>query len=96
MAAEAFASPEELDADAALAQDAQASFDQSFEQLASEDKKKNRLSLGPDLRIVSVGSATRHDERSVRVPLVLGDADGATASIALTISLDGIVEEGDE
>ena len=68
----------------------------NFMALSSEDKKKNRLSLGPDLRIVSVGSATRHDERSVRVPLVLGDADGATASIALTISLDGIVEEGDE
>jgi YVTN family beta-propeller protein len=50
------------------------------------------VSLGPDLHIVSVGSATRHDEHSVRVPLILGDAAGATSSIALTISIEGIVE----
>jgi len=94
--AEALASREEIDAHASLEQEARDHFDQVYEQLAHEDKPKNRLSLGPDLRIVSVGSATRHDERSIRVPLVLGDADGATGSIALTISLDGIIEPDDE
>lgn len=94
--AEAEASREELDSHAALEQEARDHFDQAYEQLAREDKPKNRLSLGPDLRIVSVGSATRHDERSIRVPLVLGDASGATGSIALTISLEGLVEEDDE
>ena len=96
MEVEAQASREQLDSDAALEQAAHNRFDQAYEQLAREDEPKSRLSLGPDLRIVSVGSVTCHDERSVRVPLRLSDADGATASIALTISLDGIVEEDGE
>jgi hypothetical protein len=30
------------------------------------------------------------DERSVRVPLVVGDRDGETATLVLTIRLDGL------
>ena len=39
------------------------------------------------------GEATREGDRSVRVPLVLGDADGGTSPVVLTIQLDALVEE---
>ena len=49
--------------------------------------------MGPDLSIVSVGQATRSGERSVRVPLVLGDGDGNTSTLVLTIQLDPLMDE---
>ena len=70
-------------------------FDQAYDQLAEEAKPSDRLSLGAGLRVVSVGTARVEGERSVRVPLVLGDADGATASLALTIALEALPGEDD-
>jgi hypothetical protein len=52
--------------------------------------------IGRDLSIVSVGQATRVDARSVRVPLVLGDRDGETATLVLTIQLDALSGDGDD
>jgi len=49
--------------------------------------------IDSDLSIVSVGEATRADERSVRLPLVLGDGEGATSTLVLTIRLDPLLEE---
>lgn len=49
--------------------------------------------IGADLSIVSVGEATRADERSVRVPIVLGDGEGETSTLLLTIRLDPIADE---
>jgi hypothetical protein len=49
--------------------------------------------LGPDLEIVSVGEAVRTGDRSVRVPLVLGDAEGRAATLVLTIQLDPLLDE---
>lgn len=49
--------------------------------------------IGRDLSIVSVGEAARVDERTVRVPLVLGDRDGETATLQLTIRLDALVDD---
>jgi hypothetical protein len=46
--------------------------------------------ISRELSIVSVGAATRVDDRSVRVPLVVGDRDGETATLVLTIRLDGL------
>jgi signal recognition particle receptor subunit beta len=46
-----------------------------------------------DLTIVSVGAAARADARSVRIPLVLGDAEGATSALVLTIRLDPLADE---
>jgi signal recognition particle receptor subunit beta len=46
-----------------------------------------------DLTIVSVGEAARADDRSVRIPLVLGDAEGATSALVLTIRLDPLMDE---
>jgi signal recognition particle receptor subunit beta len=50
--------------------------------------------IGPDLTIVSVGEASRVDARSVRVPLVLGDDDGETSTLVLTVRLDPLLDEG--
>jgi signal recognition particle receptor subunit beta len=69
-----------------------AAFNSSYEDLSSADKPNTGLRLGANLRIVSVGTASRDGERSVRIPLVLGDAEGETASIALTISLEPLLD----
>ena len=44
----------------------------------------------PALQIVSVGNATREDASTLRVPLVLGDAEGTTAEIALSIRIETV------
>jgi signal recognition particle receptor subunit beta len=49
--------------------------------------------LGRDLSIVSVGTATRIDEHSVRLPLVLGDGQGDTSTVVLTLRLDVLFDE---
>jgi signal recognition particle receptor subunit beta len=49
--------------------------------------------LDSNLSIVSVGEATRVGERSVRVPIVLGDGEGGTSTLVLTIQLDALVDE---
>jgi signal recognition particle receptor subunit beta len=49
--------------------------------------------IGRDLCIVSVGEASRADERSVRVPLVVGDAEGETSTLVLTVRLDPMLDE---
>jgi hypothetical protein len=50
--------------------------------------------IGSTLTIVSVGEATRADDRSVRIPLVLGDDEGGTSTLVLTVRLDPLVGEG--
>lgn len=96
MEAEDLESEEEQHAYAEIEGDTQAVFDQTYERLAEEAKSDATISLGADLRIVSVGTVTRTGDRTMRVPLVLGDADGATASLAFTISLDPFVDEDTE
>jgi hypothetical protein len=52
--------------------------------------------IGPSLSIVSVGEATRADDRSVRIPLVLGDDEGGTSTVVLTVRIDPLLgESGD-
>ena len=48
--------------------------------------------IGPDLSIVSVGQASRSGERSVRVPVVVGDSEGRTSTLVLTIQLDPLLD----
>ncbi|HVN36582.1 MAG TPA: ADP-ribosylation factor-like protein [Myxococcota bacterium] len=49
--------------------------------------------IGRDLVIVSVGDASRVDDRSVRLPIVLGDGLGETSTLVLTIRLDALADE---
>jgi len=75
--------------------DARTAFDASFDELSRASKPDGGLRIGPDLRIVSVGSVRREGERTLRVPLVLGDSEGATATLALTLQLDPMLDDED-
>jgi signal recognition particle receptor subunit beta len=66
----------------------------AFEEIPGEIERGRGVRLGPDVSIVSVGEASRADARSVRVPIVLGDADGGTSTLVLTVRLDPVVEAG--
>jgi signal recognition particle receptor subunit beta len=72
---------------------AQSLLDTSWEQVAGEIEPSAGIRVGPDLSIVSVGEATRSGERAVRVPLVLGDGEGNTSTVVLTIQLDPLMDE---
>jgi len=48
--------------------------------------------IGASLAIASVGEV-RTDGRSVRIPLVLGDDEGGTTSVVLTVRIDPLVPE---
>lgn len=65
----------------------------AWPEIAGEIERPRGARIGPGLTIVSVGEATRAGERKVRVPLVLGDPDGETATVVLTIQLDPLVDE---
>jgi len=77
----------------ALARDAQTLFEDDTLFATGEMSRPAGARLGPDLSIVSVGEATRAGDRAVRVPLVLGNADGGTSTVVLTIRIDALAEE---
>ncbi len=74
--------------------EAQEALDAPWPQVSGEIERSQGVVLGPDLTIVSVGEASRAGERSVRVPLVLGDSQGQTTTLMLTIQLDALVDDG--
>lgn len=82
----------EADAAARAASLAESALHKPWSELEDEAKAQSGLRLGPDLRIVSVGTAVAVDERAVRVPLVLGNDDGETVSFALTVQLDPLLD----
>jgi signal recognition particle receptor subunit beta len=75
------------------AREAETLLDRPWEDVAGEIERPAGARLGRELSIVSVGEASRVGERSVRVPLVLGDAEGGTSTLVLTLQLDALVEE---
>jgi hypothetical protein len=85
----------EADAEAldAAASDAESLLGSSFPDLSGEIDRPEGVRLGPELTIVSVGEASRAGERSVRLPLVLGDGAGGTSTLVLTLQLDALVED---
>jgi len=87
---------EEVDESAAnTAFEAQTLLDQPWDQIPDDVKSAGQLRIGADLRIVSVGAASRAGDRAVRVPVVLGNSEGESVTLALTIQLDPILD-GDE
>ncbi|MBW2270116.1 MAG: GTPase domain-containing protein [Deltaproteobacteria bacterium] len=74
------------------ADEAETLLEKSFSDFSGEIERPAGARLGPDVSIVSVGEATRTGERSLRVPLVLGDAEGGTSTLVLSIQLDALVE----
>lgn len=77
----------------ATVQHAESLLDTTWDRVSAEVGSSASVRLGPDLSIVSVGEATRCDHRSVRVPLVFGDGDGNTSTVALTIHLEPLLDE---
>jgi signal recognition particle receptor subunit beta len=81
---------------AAIEAEAQATedlLDQPWQHGAADLTAPLGARIDGELSIVSVGEATRADERSVRLPIVLGDGEGATSTLVLTIRLDPLVDE---
>lgn len=70
---------------------ARLAFDQSWSDVSSA-KSDSGARLGADLRIVSVGTAARTGDRSVRIPLVLGNDEGETVTLALSVQLDPLLD----
>lgn len=80
---------------AATAASAQSALDQPWPEVAQESKAGHGARIGADLKVVSVGTATRAGDRSLQVPLVLGNDEGETVTLALTIRLDPLLDGGD-
>jgi hypothetical protein len=59
-----------------------------------QELDKPESPLGASLRIVSVGRAAVDAEGALRLPLVLGDEEGRTRSLVLSLRLDSIVADG--
>jgi hypothetical protein len=89
--AEAVHDPEAAAA-GAVASDVQALLDQPWDAVSQAAKPKGGARIGADLRIVSVGDAQRKNDRTICVPLVLGNDDGETITLALTIQLDPLLD----
>jgi hypothetical protein len=67
--------------------------DRPIPRLGGEIERPDGARLGRNLTIVSVGEASRAGERSVRLPLVVGDGEGGTSTLVLTLQLDALMEE---
>lgn len=59
---------------------------------APDHKQSEGARIGVDLAIVSVGQARVAGERSVVLPLVLGNAEGETVTLRLSVSLDPLLD----
>ncbi|MCG8592320.1 MAG: ADP-ribosylation factor-like protein [Proteobacteria bacterium] len=86
------AQPVEAQALNAQAMETQLALDRPWEDLAGEAAKPTSMRLDGDLRIVSVGQPVLDPPRGLRVPVVLGNSDGQTASLAITIQLDPLLD----
>jgi signal recognition particle receptor subunit beta len=83
---------EEADAAGAVTQTAQTMLDQPWDAVSHSAKPNHGARLGADLRIISVGEAHRTNDRAISVPLVLGNDDGETITLALSIQLDPLLD----
>ena len=78
---------------AETALEAQTLLDRPWPAVEAELKTTPGARIGADLRIVSVGAASRSGRRAVRLPLVLGNDDGESVTLALTIQLDPLLDD---
>ena len=76
-----------------LLSETKSTLDRPWAELNRESKATRGARISDDLRIVSVGTAQSTGRRSVAVPIVLGNDDGESVSLSLSISLDPLLEE---
>jgi len=73
--------------------------EQNFQPLGALEWAEEAEAAKPaegSLQIVSVGQATIEADGGVRLPLVLGDEDGSSRSVVLSLRLDALATEDDE
>ena len=73
--------------------------EQNFQPLGALEWAEEAEAAKPaegSLQIVSVGQATIEANGGVRLPLVLGDEDGSSRSVVLSLRLDARATEDDE
>jgi len=75
---------------------AAAALDQPWDAISEELKDETGARIGADFEVVSVGTATKHGARGVRIPLVLGNPAGETVTLALKVELDPLVDDAGE
>lgn len=75
-------------------EDAQQLLGRSWDSMSEEIKSSKGARIGPDFEIVSVGEATLASQRCVQLPLVLGNPEGETVSLRLTVSLEPLLDHG--
>ncbi len=73
---------------------AQQAFERPWD--SEESKSSKGARIGADFEIVSVGEATVASQRSVQLPLVLGNRQGETITLRLTVALDPLIDYGGE
>jgi hypothetical protein len=66
--------------------------DEPWSPHATEPKSGRGARIGPDFEIVSAGQARLAGQRSVELPLVLGNPEGETVTLRLTVSLDPLLD----
>jgi signal recognition particle receptor subunit beta len=93
MEAAILAEGEGMEADLDPISEAQRALDRPWSELQAEAKRGAGARIGSDLRIVSVGTATRSGERAVQVPLVLGNDEGETVTLSLSVQLDPLLDD---
>ena len=82
----------EADAAASTALQAQELLGRPWEAIVEESKPNEGAHIGADLRIVSTGVAQRKGDRTVSIPLVLGNDAGESVTLNLTLQLDPLLD----
>lgn len=72
----------------------QQALDRPWDGMPRELKSSAGARIGADFEIVSVGSATVASPRSIQVPLVLGNPEGETVTLRLTLALEPLLDDG--
>jgi signal recognition particle receptor subunit beta len=72
--------------------EAQSAFDRPWPDVSIGGKASSGARIGADMKIVSVGAASRDGQLGVRVPLVLGNDEGETVTLNLRIQLEPLLD----
>jgi hypothetical protein len=64
--------------------------------VVTEDTTKPEAALGQALRIVSAGQVAIHADGGLEIPLVLGDENGQTRSVLLSLRLDSLSQASED
>jgi len=75
---------------------ARETLDRPWDDVSDELDNASGARIGHDLEIVSVGEASLASQRSLEVPIVLGNREGETVRLRLTVALDPLLDSGEE